>query len=444
MGYLAGVAVIMIAGQLDTFAGVPIDTENPLRAIWYFLTHLGEIQGATLTMSIGVLIFLFVGTKLLPRAPIPLMAIVAAAAIVAIFDLGNQGLELVGSVPRGLPKPLVPNVSLEDLKTLILPAVGVTVVAYTDNTLEGRAFASRNRYDIDANQEFLALAGANAAAGLMQGFPVSSSGSRTVIGDSLGSKSQLYSLVVVALVVTTLLFLGPLLETFPKAALAALVIWAATKLVDIPELIRIGRFRASELVLALATTAAVLVVDILYGVLVAIALSILDMLRRVARPHDGVLGYAPGVAGMHDIDDYPDARLVPGLVVYRYDSPLFFANAQNFKNRAIASLDDYGPAEWFLLNFEANSNIDLTSIDAIGELREELERRGTRLALARVKRDMYLELEKAGIIQSIGDDHVFETLPTAVHAFVEYYTAEHGAPPPGVTPPPPPEKPIID
>ena len=152
-----------------------------------------------------------------------------------------------------------------------------------------------------------------------------------MIGDSLGSKSQLYSLIVVVFVILTLLFLGPVLEAFPRAALAALVVWAATRLVDIPELVRIGRFRASELVLALATTAAVLIVDILYGILVAIALSILDLLRRVARPHDGVLGYAPGVAGMHDIDDYPDAKQMPGLLVYRYDSPLFFANAENFK-----------------------------------------------------------------------------------------------------------------
>ena len=202
----------------------------------------------------------------------------------------------------------------------------------------------------------------------MRGFPVSSSGSRTVIGDSLGSKSQLYSLVVVVIVVLTLLFLGPLLETFPQAALAALVVWAATRLVDIPELVRIGRFRISELVLALSTTVAVLVVDILYGILVAIALSILDLLRRVARPHDGVLGYAPGVAGMHDIDDYPDAKQVPGLLVYRYDSPLFFANAEDFKNRALESIEEHGPIEWLLLNFEANVHIDLTSIDALGEL----------------------------------------------------------------------------
>ena len=261
---------------------------------------------------------------------------------------------------------------------LLLPAVGVTVVAYTDNTVEGRAFAAKRRYSIDANQELLALGGANVAAGLVQGFPVSSSGSRTVIGDSLGARSQLYSLIVVVLVAVTLLFLGPLLATFPQAALAAVVIWAAVKLVDVAELRRIARFRSSELVLALATTAAVLVVDILYGVLVAIALSILDLLRRVARPHDGMLGYVPGVAGMHDIDDYPAAQQLPGLMVYRYDAPLFFANADDFKNRALASLGEAdGDVEWFLLNFEANAQIDLTAVDALDELRRELKSRGS-------------------------------------------------------------------
>jgi SulP family sulfate permease len=443
VGYLAGVAVIMIAGQLDKFSGVEIDEENPLKAIWYFLTHLGEIHNTTLVMSICVLIFLFVGSWRFPRAPMPLVAIALAALVAKVFDLGSEGLALVGSVPSGLPTPRLPGIAWSDVQSLLLPAVGVTVVAYTDNALEGRAFATRNKYPIDGNQELLALAGANAASSVMRGFPVSSSGSRTVIGDSLGSKSQLYSLVVVVIVVLTLLFLGPLLETFPQAALAALVVWAATRLVDIPELIRIGRFRASELILALSTTAAVLIVDILYGILVAITLSILDLLRRVARPHDGVLGYAPGVAGMHDIDDYPDAKQIPGLLVYRYDSPLFFANAEDFKDRALAAVAEHAPIEWVLLNFEANVQVDVTSVDALGELLDELDERNIRLALARVKHEMEHQLEQAGLIERIGRDHIFDTLPTAVLAYVEYYETTHGEPPPGVVPPPPPEQPII-
>jgi sulfate permease, SulP family len=444
VGYLAGVAVIMIAGQLERFAGVELEGETPPQLIASFVANLGDAHRTTVVLATAVLVFLFVGTHLLPKAPVPLVAILLAAAVVALLDLGAEGVELVGSVPPGLPTPRWPDVDLSDVTALLLPALGVTVVAYTDNALTGRGFATRGGYRIDANQELLALGGANAAAGLAQGFPVSSSGSRTVIGDSLGSRSQLYSLVAVAVVVVTLLFLGDVLASFPEAALAAVVIWAAVKLVDVAELRRIARFRRSELVLALSTTVAVLVVDILYGVLVAIGLSILDLLRRVARPHDGVLGYIPGVAGMHDIDDYPAARQMPGLVVYRYDAPLFFANAEDFKSRALASLDEAeGPVEWFLLNFEANVQIDLTSIDALAEIRAELEERGIALALARVKHEMHEELERAGLVDAIGADRIFDTLPTAVVAYVEAYTAEHGEPPPGVVPPKPPEQPQI-
>ena len=445
VGYLAGVAVIMIAGQLDSFAGIELEGETPPQTIASFVTNLTEAHWATFLLATGVLVFLFVGSALFPKAPIPLVAMVLATVVVGVFGLADEGISLVGSIPSGLPTPRWPDAGLSDFTALLLPAVGVTVVAYTDNTLEGRGFAARGGYRIDANQELFALAGANAAAGLVQGFPVSSSGSRTVIGDSLGSRSQLFSLVAVGVIVVTLLFLGPALEQFPQAALAAVVIWAAVKLVDVAELRRIARFRHSELILALSTTVAVLVVDILYGVLVAVALSIVDLLRRVARPHDGVLGYVPGMAGMHDIDDYPTARQMPGLVVYRYDAPLFFANAEDFKRRALASLTDAeGPVEWVLLNFESNVQVDLTSVDALDEIRQELERQGIALALARVKRDMYVELEAAGFVDRLGPDRIFATLPTAVVAYVDAYTARHGHPPPGVDPPAPPDQPHID
>ena len=253
-----------------------------------------------------------------------------------------------------------------------------------------------------------------------------------MIGEALGSRSQLYSLVAVVVVAVTLLVGGPVLASFPVAALGAIVIWAATRLIDIREFRRIARFRRSELILALATTAAVLALDILYGVLIAVALSILDLLRRVARPHDGILGYAPGLAGMHDIDDYPDARTVPGLVVYRYDAPLCFANAEDFTRRALASIDlAGGDAEWFVLNAEANVELDVTSADALEELRDELVRREVVFGMARVKQDLRHELAAAGLVERIGEERIFPTLPTAVAAYVTAYTARHGGPPEG-------------
>jgi len=320
---------------------------------------------------------------------------------------------------------------------LLLPAVGIAVVGYSDNVLTARIFAARNGYSTDANQELLALGGANVAAGLVQGFPVSSSGSRTVIGDALGSRTQLFSLVSVATVILVLLLLRPVLASFPTAALGAVVVYAALRLVAVRDFRRLGNIRRSELLLALATTVAVLVTGVLIGVLVAIGLSVADLLRRVARPHDGVLGYVPGLAGMHDIDDYPEARQVPGLVVYRYDSPLFFANAENFRHRALAAVDAApSPVHWFLLNTEANVEVDATSLDALEALHEELTRRGVVLALVRVKQDLRNDLEAAGFLDRLDDNRVFMTLPTAVAAYVEDHIARHGAPPTGFDGPP--------
>jgi sulfate permease, SulP family len=390
------------------------------------------MHGPTVLLSAGVLVLLFAGAHRFPRAPVPLVVMVLAALATTVLDLQADGIRVVGDVATGLPRPGIPDVSAADLVTLLLPAVGVTVVAYTDNVLTARAFAVRNGYRIDPNQELLALGAANVATGFAQTFPVSSSGSRTVIGEALGSRSQLFSLIAVVVVAATLLVGGPVLASFPIAALGAVVIWAATRLIDIREFRRIAGFRRSELVLALATTAAVLAVDILYGVLIAVALSILDLLRRVARPHDGILGYAPGVAGMHDIDDYPDARTVPGLVVYRYDAPLCFANAEDFTRRALASIDLAGAGtEWFILNAEANFELDVTSADALEELRQELGRRGVVLGMARVKQDLRDELAAAGLVERIGEERIFPTLPTAVAAYVAAYGARHGSPPEG-------------
>jgi SulP family sulfate permease len=443
IGYMAGVAVIMIVGQLGKVSGVDVDGASTLGELASFLGQLDDVDPRTTALAVAVLTFLVVGSHFFPGAPILLISVLLATAAVAVLGLSDHGIRVVGDVPSGLPLPQVPQVTASDVAALLLPALGVATVGYTDNVLTARAFATRNRYGVDANAELVGLGIANLAAGALQGFPVSSSGSRTAIGDSLGSRSQLHSLIALALVVATLLFLGPVLAGFPIAALGALVVYAAARLVDGAELWRIARFRRSELVLALVTIVGVLVAGILYGILIAVGLSVLDTLRRVARPHDGILGYVPGVAGMHDIDDYPTARQVPGLVVYRYDAPLFFANAEDFKRRALASLERAdGPVEWLILNAEANVEVDLTSVDALDELRNELQRRDVVLALARVKQDLREDLAAAGILDRVGQEHVFMTLPTAVDAYVRSYTDRHGHGPAGVALPPPPLSPL--
>lgn len=445
VGYLAGVALLMIVDQLDAMIGVELSGETAFQVVADFLGSLGDAHLPTLGTGLIVLAALFFLGRAFPTAPVPLIVIVAASAVVAAAGSLRDGLDLVGPIPAGLPTPGLPTVTLADMGDLFFPAIGVATVAFTSNALIGRTFGSRAGYRVDTSQELLALGGANLVAGLTQGFPVGSSGSRTVIAVSLGSRSQVYSLVAVATVLITLLFFKPVLAAFPMVALSAVVIWAAIKLIDVSELRRIAGFRRTEFLLTIATTIGALWVGILYGVMVAVVLSILDLLRRTARPHDGVLGYVPGVAGMHDVDDYPNARQVPGLVVYRYDAPLFFANADNFKDRALEAVDSAeGPIEWFLLNFEANVQIDLTAIDALDDLRRELERLDIELALARVKHKMFTELEKAGLVDRVGRDRIFPTLPTAVLAYLETYRDSHGHYPPGVRPPSPPAPPIGD
>ncbi|HEY9379028.1 MAG TPA: sulfate permease [Jiangellaceae bacterium] len=433
IGYMAGIAVFMIVSQLTKITGVPVEGDSLVAEVGSFVANADQVHPPTLALSAAVLAFLLLGVRVAPTAPVPLIGMLLAAGVVAVFSLQDRGIGVVGEIPAGLPEPGLPAVTAADLTALLLPAVGVAIVAYSDNVLTARAFAIRNNYRVDANQELLALGTANLSAGMLRGFPVSSSASRTVIADALRSRSQLYSLVALGAVVATLLVGRAVLAAFPTAALGAIVVYAALRLIDVGEFRRIARFRRSEIVLALATTAAVLLLGVLYGVLAAVGLSILDLLRRVARPHDGILGYAPGVAGMHDIDDYPDAKLVPGLVVYRYDAPLCFANAENFRQRALAAVDaSPTPVEWFVLNAEANVEVDLTAIDTLDELRAELERRGIVFALARVKQDMRDDLAAAGLVERVGDDRIFPTLPTAVQGYVTWYINRHGKAPAGI------------
>jgi MFS superfamily sulfate permease-like transporter len=376
------------------------------------------VHWPTIGLSAAVLVVLLVLGRLLPRMPGPLIAILLATAAVALFSLDRNGIKVIGDIPGGLPIPGLPDIPAAELATLLIPAAGIAIVAFSDNVLTARTFAARHGQRIDANAELRALGVCNVGTGLLHGFPVSSSGSRTALGDALGSRTQLYSVVTLVFVLVVMVAGRGVLSNFPMAALGALVVYAALRLVDVPEFKRLARFRRSELLLALATTASVLLLGVLYGVLVAIALSILDLLRRVARPHDAVQGFVPGVAGMHDIDDYPEASLVPGLLVYRYDAPLFFANAENFRERAMEAVDEFpGAVEWFVLNAEANVEVDLTALDALDQLRTELTERGIVFAMARVKQDLRDELEAAGLVDKVGEDRIFPTLPTAVEAY---------------------------
>lgn len=418
VGYLAGIAAIMVASQLGKLLGVPEDADGFVAELREVFGQLDQVHGPTAALSLITLAAMLAAAARFPRAPVALVGMLGATAAAAMLDLADRGVRLVGEIPGGFPVPGVPDVGMSELSAMLAPALGIAFVGYTDNILTGRAFATRHGQTIEPQRELLALGASNLAAGLLHGLPVSSSGSRTAIADAVGGRTQLTGLVTVACTLLALITLKPLLAAFPVAALAAVVVYAATRLVDVPELVRFARFRRSELMLALATTAGVLVFDVLRGILVAIALSVLDLLRRVARPHDAIQGLVPSLAGMHDIDDYPSAQVIPGLLVYRYDSPLFFANAENFRARALAAVDAAtAPVRWFLLNVEANVEIDVTGADAMESLRAELERRGIILALARLKQDLRDQLAPTGLLDRIGEERIFLTLPTAVEGF---------------------------
>ncbi|MEU1192951.1 sulfate permease [Streptomyces sp. NPDC005859] len=419
IGYLAGVALIMMVDQLPKLTGVRTAGTEFFPQVWSFLVHLPDADPATVVFSAVVLVFLFLMAHYARAVPGPLVAFVLGTAAVVVLDLdGRYGLEVIGEVPSGLPGLTVPD--LDELPHLVLPALGVLLVAYTDFILTARAFADHDDKgpELDANQEFLALGAANLGAGVLHGFPVSSSASRTALASSAGARSQAYSLVAGAVVLAVLLFFSPLLARTPSAVLGTLVVYAAVRMIDLAGFRRLASFRRRELLLAVGCLAGVLALDILYGVIIAVGLSVAELLTRVARPHDAVEGLVPGVAGMHDVDDYPQARTIPGLLVYRYDSPLFFANAEDFRRRALAAVDEQtDPVRWFVLNTEANVEVDITALDAVDELRRELARRGIVFALARVKQDLMDDLEAYGLADSVGGDLVFPTLPTAVAAY---------------------------
>ena len=419
VGYLSGLALVLISAQAGRMLGIPLQSDTPLAVIQELLARTGEIHGPTVLVGLGVLLFLIVVPARFPRAPAPLLAMLLAVAAVALGHLEQRGVAVIGAIPAGLPSLAPPAiVSAEAVKRLAAAAVGIALVGYSDNVLTARAFAARSGDPINANRELLALGVVNLANGVLQGFPVSSSASRTALGASLGSRSQRFSLVALAVVLVALVALRPLLAMFPRAALGAVVIAAAVRLIDLGEFRRMLHFKPSEFRLAVVTLLGVLLTDPLVGVGLAVALSVIDLFARLMRPHDAVMGQVPDLAGLHDVNDWEGARTIPGLVIYRYDAPLCFANAEHFRSRALAAIAaETSPVQWFVLNAEAIVEIDITAADVLLELQKTLTEQGIVVGFARVKQDLYRQLQRAGVVAGVGEDRFFPTLPTAVAAF---------------------------
>ena len=442
VGYLAGAAVLMIVGQLGKMTGTTVEGANLVAQLRSFASVVDDTDLLTLAVGVGTLAVLMGINFLRPRWPATLIAVVAATVVCVLADLKDHGVAVVGAVPTGLPTPGLPDVTWEELRTLVMAGLGIAVIGYGDCMLIARAFPAPvdegepAGEQIDPQQELTALAGVHVAAGLMSGFPVSSSGSRTALAIAARARTQLYSLVAAAFVILVLFVAGPLIENLPQASLAAVVFYAASTLVSWHELVRLARFRTTEVLLAVTAALGTVFFGVLVGVGVAIALSLIEVLIRLARPHEGVLGRVPGLAGMHDVDDYPDAETLPGLVVYRYDAPLFFANVGDMRRRALLAVDQENaafpehPVRWFVLNVEANVEVDITAADGLRQLHDELATRGVRLALARVKTDLRIPLERAGLTDLLGENMLFPTLPVAEEAYQSWATSNPELPPP--------------
>ena len=417
LGYINGVALIVIASQLGKLLGITVDVDEFFPILREAVSELGDANGPTVFLSAALLAVAIAVKRFFPAVPPSLVVLALALSIAALVDLEARDIAVVGEVEGGLPSLALPNVAVGDFVDLLLPAAAFALVAFADLTGTVRTFAKKHGYEVDPNRELTALGSANVAGGLTGAFPVSSSNSRSAVNDAVGAKSQGAVVIAAALVAIFLLFAMPLIEPLPKAALGVIIVVAAAGLINVRSIWRLRHVRPAETGLALVAFGGVLLFGVLGGVAVAIALSIGVFLYRAARPHDAVLGRVEDVDGYHDIERWPGAEVVPGLLVYRFDAPPFFVNAEYLRNRVLALVDAADDLRWLVLNAEAWTYLDATAIDALRQLHADLEKRGITLCFARLKGRQREIFEETGLTAEIGPDRFFPTVRAAVAAF---------------------------
>jgi high affinity sulfate transporter 1 len=418
VGYMNGLVLIVIAAQLGKILGVSIQSDTFVGQTLEALSKLGAINWPTAAVGVGVYAMIVLLRRFAPRLPAALLAVVLATLVVAVFHLEAHGVAALGAVPAGLPHLHLPRASAIEVGRLAVDALGIALLTFSDTILNSRSFARRNGYDVDANGELRGLAVANLAAGISQGYPVSASGARTAVNEAAGGKTQLVAFVAALTLAGILLWLTPLLADFPVAALGGALIAAVLPLIDISSLRQMYRIREADLVVAAVTFVGVLVIGLLQGIALAVGLSLLLVLLQAVRPHDAVLGQVEGVDGFHDIDDYVAAETVPGLIVYRFDAPLFFANAERFQARILELIcTTSAPVEWVLLDAEAITDLDSTAADTVEHLHAELAQRGVVFTIARAKRALRDRLTAAGLTTTITERYFFPSIRSGVAAF---------------------------
>ncbi|WP_142249655.1 sulfate permease [Bradyrhizobium sp. UNPF46] len=421
-GYMNGIALTVLISQLPKLLGFSMQSEGPLRDLWAIAVGIstGKINWAAFAVGLGTLIVILL-LKDSKRLPGILIAVVGATVVVSLLDLGTgYGVKVLGPLPQGLPAFSIPSIDYSDLIPVLAGGCAIALVSFADTSVLSRTYAARLGDKVDPNQEMVGLGAANLATGFFQGFPISSSSSRTPVAEAAGARTQL-TCVVGALAIAFPLMAAPnLLQHLPSSALAAVVIAASIGLIEIGDLKRIYRIQRWEFWLTVLCFVGVAVLGAIPGIGLAIAVAIAEFLWDGWRPHSAILGRAQGVKGYHDITRYPDARLIPGLVLFRWDAPLFFANAEFFKERILAAIETSPtPVRWLVVAAEPVTSVDVTACDTVAELDEALHARGIELCFAELKDPVKDKLKRFGLYAQVGESQFFPTIGSAVASYLE-------------------------
>jgi sulfate permease, SulP family len=417
VGYMSGAALILMDSQLNKVFGIVLKRND-------FFPRLAELGGKldqthlpTLLLGIGLLALLLALRRVAPKAPVALVACVVSILASQAFNLNVKGVSVVGSFPQGLPSFVLPNVGWRELQALLPAAIGIALLTYTEGILLARAFAAKNGYEVNANHELNALGAADIATSLFQGFSITGSQARTTINDAAGGKTQLASLVAGVALALFLLFLTKLLAPLPEVALAIILIYAGFGLVEFGVMARIYRFYPRSAVVAGLTTLSVLVAGVVPGIIFGVALSLLGLINRISHPPDAILTAVPG-NGFHDVGPSAQGQTLPGLIAYRFYAPLLFSNVNHFVDRVRQLVvHSSSPVSWFLLDAQAISDIDVTAVEALHSLREELSRRGISLKIAHANPPLRQLLERTGLAGEIGQQSFFGSVHECATAF---------------------------
>jgi len=428
-GYMNGIALTVLISQLPKLFGFSIESAGPLRDLWAIGGALLANKANWTAFAVGAgtlaVILLLRNSK---RMPGVLIAVVAATVIVGTLDLAERaGVSVVGPLPQGLPAFTIPWIGYSDILPVLIGGCAVAVVSFADTSVLSRVYAARAGANVDPNQEMVGLGVANLAAGFFQGFPISSSSSRTPVAEAAGARTQLTG-VVSALAVALLLVVAPnLLQDLPSAALAAVVIASAIGLLEVADLRRIFRVQQWEFWLSIVCFAGVAVLGAIPGIGLAVVIAVIEFLWDGWRPHFAVMGRAEGVKGYHDITRYPNARQIPGLVLFRWDAPLFFANAELFKERVLDAAEtakSRAPVRWLVVAAEPVTSVDVTAADILAELDQRLHEAGIELCFAELKDPVKDKLKRFGLFAQIGEGFFFPTVEEAVSSYLESHTVD--------------------